>query len=155
MWNRRRSVKLSLWVCYAVCALLIAALFKGPWVVKVWFYSYRGWDYNGEPLARMLTLFKVCFYPCACLGFVTLYSLIRLLLNIKKDDIFIPANVKYLRRISWCCIVVSFVTLAAGVLYIPYLFVSVAAGFMGLMLRVVKNVMENAVQLKEENELTI
>jgi hypothetical protein len=69
--------------------------------------------------------------------------------------IFIPPNVKYLRRISWCCIVVSLITLAAGVLYIPYVFVSVAAGFMGLMLRVVKNVMENAVQLKEENELTI
>ncbi|MBR2937453.1 MAG: DUF2975 domain-containing protein [Oscillospiraceae bacterium] len=50
---------------------------------------------------------------------------------------------------------VSAITLFAGILYIPYLFVSVAAGFVGLMLRVVKNVMENAVQLKEENELTI
>lgn len=155
MWNRKRSVNLSLWVCYGVCVVLTAALFKGPLVVKLWFHTYRGWGENSEALARMLTLFRVCFYPCACLGFVTLYSLIRLLLNIKKDAIFITQNVKYLRRISWCCMVVALITLAAGAFYIPYVFVSVAAGFMGLMLRVVKNVMENAVQLKEENELTI
>lgn len=104
---------------------------------------------------RMLTLFKVCFYPCAALAYVTLYSLIRMLLNIRNNTIFVMQNVRYLRRISWCCVAVSAITLFAGILYIPYLFISVAAGFVGLMLRVVKNVMENAVQLKEENELTI
>ncbi len=155
MWNRKRSVTLSLAVCYLVSAVLAAGLFVGPWAVKMWFQLYRGWAENTEAMDRMLTLFKACFYPCSCLGFVTLYSLIRLLLNIKKDAIFIIPNVKYLRRISWCCIVVSLITLVAGALYIPYVFVSVAAGFMGLMLRGVKNVMENAVQLKEENELTI
>lgn len=155
MWNRRRSVTLSLWVCFLVSAVLIAGLFVGPWAVKMWLHHYRGLKENGAVMLRMLTLFKACFYPCAGLGLVTLYSLIRLLLNIKKDSIFIMPNVQYLRRISWCCIVVSLITLVAGVFYIPYVFISVAAGFMGLMLRVVKNVMENAVQLKEENELTI
>lgn len=155
MWNRKQSVTLSLGVCYLVVAVLTAGLFVGPWAVEMWFRIYRGWAENTEAMARMLTLFKICFYPCAGLGFVTLYSLIRLLLNIKKDSIFVVPNVKYLRRISWCCIIVSLITLAAGVFYIPYVFVSIAAGFMGLMLRVVKNVMENAVQLKEENELTI
>ena len=155
MWNRKRSVTLSLAVCYLVSAVLVLGLFIGPWAVEMWFLLYRGWEENSEGLARMLTLFKVCFYSCACLGFVTLYSLIRLLLNIKKDAIFITPNVRYLRRISWCCIIVSLITLVAGVLYVPYVFISVAAGFMGLMLRVVKNVMENAVQMKEENELTI
>ena len=155
MWNKKRSVTLSLGACFAICAVLTAALIIGPWLVKIWFHSYRGWGENSEALARMLKLFKVSFYPCALLAYVTLYSLIRLLLNIKKDIIFVLANVKYLRRISWCCVMVSLITLSASVLYVPYLFVCVAAGFMGLMLRVVKNVMENAVQLKEENELTI
>ena len=36
-----------------------------------------------------------------------------------------------------------------------FFFVAVAAAFVGLMLRVVKNVMESAVAIKEENELTI
>ena len=155
MWNRKRSVTLSLAVCFLVCIFLTAGLFIGPWAVKIWFQLYRGWSENSEGLVRMLTIFKVCFYPCAVLGLVTLYSLIRLLLNIKKDAIFIMQNVRYLRRISWCCIIVFLITLIAGVFYIPYFFISIAAGFMGLMLRVVKNVMENAVQLREENELTI
>lgn len=155
MWNRKRSVALSLAVCFLVCIILTVFLFAGPWVVKMWFILYRGWSENSEAMTRMLTLFKACFYPCAALGFATLYALIRLLMNIKKDAIFITPNVKYLRCISWCCFAVCLITLISGVLYIPYLFVSVAAGFVGLMLRVVKNVMENAVQLKEENELTI
>jgi hypothetical protein len=41
------------------------------------------------------------------------------------------------------------------VFYIPFLFVAIAAAFVGLMLRVVKNVMQNAVEISEENELTI
>ena len=155
MWNRKNSVNLSLVVCFVVTAFLIAGLFVGPWAVKMWFHIYRGWSENGEAMERMLKLFRVCFYPCACLGLVTLYSLIRLLLNIKREDIFIIANVRCLRRISWCCITVSVITLVAGVMYLPYMFVCVAAGFVGLMLRVVKNVMENAVQLKEEHELTL
>lgn len=155
MWNRKRSVTLSLGVCIFVAAVLAVGLFIGPWIVKMWFVHYRGLKENGAVMIRMLTLFKVCFYPCAGLGFVTLYSLIRLLLNIKKNEIFITQNVRYLRRISWCCIIVFLITLIAGVFYIPYFFISIAAGFMGLMLRVVKNVMESAVQLREENELTI
>ena len=155
MWNRKHSVTLSLAVCYALCVVLTAGLFMGPWVVKMWFTVYRGWNQQGVAMERMLTEFVICFYPCAMLGYVTLYSLIRLLRNIQKDDIFVTPNVRYLRRISWCCLIVSVITFVAGVFYLPYLFIAFAAGFVGLMLRVVKNVMENAVQLKEENELTI
>lgn len=155
MWNKKSSVMLSLGVCFAVTLFLTVGLFTGPWVVKMWFVVFRGWEERSAAMMRMVNLFKACFYPCAVLGYITLYSLIRLLLNIGNDTIFVPQNVRYLRRISWCCVTVSVVTLIAGFLYLPYLFVSVAAGFVGLMLRVVKNVMENAVQLKEENELTI
>ena len=54
----------------------------------------------------------------------------------------------------------ALITLVVGVLHfnpftIPFLMVAVAAGFVGLMLRVVKNVMQAAVEIREENELTI
>ena len=106
-------------------------------------------------MGNMLTLFCACFYPCAVFAYLTLYSLLRLLFHIKKDEIFISANVQYLRCISWCCFAVAAITLIGGVFYIPFSVVAVAAAFVGLMLRVVKNVMENAVAIKEENELTI
>ena len=49
----------------------------------------------------------------------------------------------------------ALITLIGGCIYIPFMVVAVAAAFMGLMLRVVKNVMQNAVEIKAENELTI
>ena len=155
MWNRKRSVTLSLAVCYVHGGILTLGVFLGPWAVKMWLCLYRGFTEESGVLLYQQKLFAGCFYPSAVFAYVTLYSLIRLLLNIKNDAIFISPNVRYLRRISWCCFAVALLTLAAGVFYIPYSFLSVAAGFVGLMLRVVKDVMENAVQLKEENELTI
>ncbi len=155
MWNRKRSVTLSIVVCFVFVVILTAALFVGPWFVKFWFTVYRGWSESGMAMHNMSTLFASCFYPCAVFAYITLYSLLKLLFNIKKQDIFIDKNVKYLRRISWCCFAVSFITLIGGVFYVPFLFVAVAAAFVGLMLRVVKNVMQNAVEISEENELTI
>ena len=155
MWNRKQSVTLSLAVCFVFAVILTAGLFFGPWAVKKWFVLFRGWSESGEEMGRMLTLFSACFYPCAVFGYVTLYSLFRLLFHIRKDEIFISANVQYLRCISWCCFAVALITLVGGVFYIPFAFAAVPAAFVGLMLRVVKNVMESAVAIKEENELTI
>ena len=155
MWNRKRSVTLSIVVCFIFVAILTASLFAAPWFINFWFTVYRGWQENGAAIKDMSTLFISCFYPCAVFAYITLYSLLKLLFNIKKDEIFIIANVKYLRYISWCCFAVAIITLVGGVLYVPFLLVAVAAAFVGLMLRIVKNVMQNAVAISEENELTI
>ena len=37
----------------------------------------------------------------------------------------------------------------------PFMFVAAAGGFTGMLLRVLKNVMQSAVELREENDLTI
>jgi len=155
MWNRKRSVSLSLAACLVFLVILTAGLFFGPWAIKAWFSAFRGWEEDGAAMARILKLTMACYYPCAVFAYVTLYSLLRLLWNIKKDAIFVTPNVKYLRCISWCCFAVAFITLLGGTQYLPFLFMTIAAAFVGLMLRVVKNVMESAVAIKAENELTI
>lgn len=155
MWNKEKSSILSLVVCFFFTALLAAGLFLGPWAVKMWFQLYRGWEDGSDGLRQLIKIFNWCFYPSAPFGFVTLYSLIKLLTNIRKGEIFIPSNVRYLRCISWCCFIVAVITTVGGVFYLPFFCIAVAAGFIGLLLRVVKNVMESAVELKAENELTI
>ena len=155
MWNRKRSVKLSIAVCFIFVALLTIGLFLGPIAVKLWFTIYRGFTSNGVAIKNMITLFSAIFYPSAIFAYITLYSLIKLLFNIKNDEIFNDTNVKYLRRIYYCCFAVAFITLVGGILYIPFGFIAIAAAFVGLMLRIVKNVMQNAVEIKAENELTI
>lgn len=154
MWNRKNSVILSIVICFIIAAVITVGLFLGPWAVETWFTTYRGWNGSFQ-IYDAVTLFKFAFYPSAVFAYITLYSLIRLLFNIKDEQIFIDANVKYLRRISWGCIAVSFITLISGFFYIPYFFIAVAAGFVGLMLRIVKNAFQSAVALREENDLTI
>ncbi|MBQ8204131.1 MAG: DUF2975 domain-containing protein [Clostridia bacterium] len=154
MWNKDKSVVLSIVVCFIFVVILTAGLFLGPWAVSLWFSAYRGFA-ELSTMKHMLTLFVFSFYPCAVFAYVTLYSLLRLLFNIRKQEIFITQNARYLRRISWCCFAVALITLIGGIFYIPYCFIAIAAAFIGLMLRVVKNVMQNAVEIKTENELTI
>lgn len=154
MWNKEKSVTLSIIVCFIFLAVLTVGLFLGPWAVGKWFSVYRGFS-ELSTLKHLLTLFAWCFYPCSLFAYTTLYSLIRLLFNIQKREIFITQNVKYLRRISWCCFIVAFITLIGSIFYIPFSFIAIAAAFLGLMLRIVKNVMQNAVEIKAENELTI
>jgi hypothetical protein len=155
MWNSKKSTTLSIIVCFVFLFVLTIAMFLSPYGVRLWLTIYRGFNPNGQALQDLLTLFKWCFYPSSVFAYITLYSLIKLLFNIKAQQIFIVKNVTYLRVISWCCFAVALITLIGGCIYIPFMVVAVAAAFVGLMLRVVKNVMQRAVEIKAENELTI
>lgn len=155
MWTRKHSVTLSLILTIGITVVLTAFLFFGPLGLRLWFCSYRGWAVDSMAFANILTVFYVFFYPCATFGYVALYALYKLLNNIRKEEIFIQPNVKYLRVISWCCFIVSILTFIGGFFYLPLLFVAVAASFVGLLLRIVKNVMQSAVEISEENDLTI
>lgn len=154
MWNRKRSVALSLTVCGILSAVLAVLIFIAPWLFNLYLTQWRGMS-DSETLSTLRIVFSACFYPCAVAAGVALWSLIKLLLNIRQDKIFIAKNVSYLRRLAWCCIAVAAITLTGGVFYLPFLFVAAAAGFMGMILRVLKNVMQAAVELREENDLTI
>ena len=155
MWNKKSSITLSIVICFIFLTVLTVLVFLGPWLFKMWLTNYRGWIDDSVYLFDMVIVFAITFYPCAVFGYITLHSLIKLLFNIKKEEIFINQNVKYLRHISWCCFIVALITLIGGIFYIPFSFIAIAAAFIGLMLRIVKNVMQNAVELKTENELTI
>lgn len=83
--------------------------------------------------------------------------LMLLLNNVRQGAIFTDRSVTYLRIISWASIL-------AGVLNIPLFFmlhlisvlcVSFVALFLGIVLRVVKNVIEEGTVIKEENDSTI
>lgn len=155
MWNKDKSVIASIVACFTFGVILTAAVFCGPWAAKLWFITFRGMNENSAELQRLLTAFATCFYTCAPCGYTALYFLLKLLFNIKREETFVMENVKCLRGISWCCLVVAVITGIGGCVYTPFWFIAIAAAFVGLLLRVVKNVMHSAVKIKEENELTI
>lgn len=155
MWNSKKSVNLSIVVCCFLAVVLSVLAVVGPDLFKIYMSCYRGFAIYGETLQKLGKVFCFCFYPSAIFAGVVIYSLLRLLFNIKAEKIFINDNVKYLRTVSWCCFAVAIITLVGGFFYLPFLFVTAAGGFVGMLLRVLKNVMQNAVILREENDLTI
>ena len=147
MWNAKKSVTLSLVCNRLVIAAVIGVAVGTPWLVNG-YVDYLGKRQSvAQPL--MVTLIASCV-----VALVALLCLDRLLVNIKKSQVFIPENVALLRRISWCCFGVAIVLLVSYY-YLFFLIAGIAAAFIGLVLRVVKNVIEEAIILKNENDLTI
>lgn len=62
-----------------------------------------------------------------------------------------------LRRISWCCTWAAALCLPVGaVLGLPFIFaIGVAAAFMALIVRVIKNAFAQAVKMKDELDYTV
>ena len=148
MWNKEKSIGLSKWCVLVFMVLLIGTALSAPWLVGKIMYvrSYL----PGSETYFLITIFTGCV-PAA----VLLFCLYRLLHNIETGQVFTQKNVDYLRRISWSCFAGAIICFASVSYYLPWVFVAVAAAFMGLIVRVVKNVVAQAVELKNESDFTI
>ena len=141
--SKKISLITSLVMTSVLFFLIIFACFALPTVV----------DRIGSD--RNYTFFYVSLYTSALPGLICDVSLLFLLLNIKKNQIFTSANVRLLRIISWCCIFVGLEYFVFGHSFISLLLCSFAALFFGLILHIIKNVFEKAIELREENDFTI
>ena len=147
-WTAEKSVSLSIGVTAFVSVLLLILL-----VVAVpLFHRYC------ESMGRrdnFYQVFSVFFYICCPPAIGALYSLMKLLLNIRAGNIFVMANVNLLRYLSWCCFIVVPIAVVGGFYIFSSFFAAAAAAFMGLILRVLKNVMAAATEIKAENDFTV
>lgn len=148
MWTSQRSVTLSKIsiLCFAVCLAAVAA--AAPWLVR-WLIFPRPF-LQGTETYFLITIYLGCI-PAAGL----LYTLYRLLQSISQEEVFTPDNVDHLRYISWCCFIGGTLCLLSGFYYFPWFLLAIAAGFMGLIVRVVKNVVARAVSLQDEVNYTV
>lgn len=97
-------------------------------------------------------------------GYVALVFIDKLLTNVKRKIIFENETPRYLNVISSACIYASAVALCsivASIILEIYsyilMFCMLFLGelFMALILKVIKNVFEKAIEIKEENDLTV
>lgn len=149
LWNDQKSILLT----RAVVALAIAGSMVmavcGPKVTH-WMVTAHGLPPRSGPLLLGMG------YACAALALVMLCSLYQFLRRIEAGEVFVSTNVAALRRISWCCAGAAVVCLPAGVgIYLPFAFLGVAAAFMALIVRVLKNAFAQAVHMKDELDYTI
>lgn len=153
MWNKTKSLHLSI-ILVRVLFVLIPILMCCVPVMVHWYDIVYG-DGVGLLSGSVYWPLSICLYLAAICGIVCLYALHRLLMNLKKEEVFVAVNCRYLRIISWCCILAAIPFGVFGIWRFLSFIVAVAAAFFGIILRVLKNVFDKAVELKEENDYTI
>lgn len=139
-----KSLLLSRVCVYAFAAILAVLVAGAPWIWP--FILHR---------TGVVRLYITVTYVSAVPAGVVLYCLHRLLASAAAADVFTDANVARLRAVSWCLAAAAAVY-AVGGFFDWYLFVlAAAAAFVALIVRVLKNVLAEAVELKRENDFTI
>ena len=143
------TTKTTLFVNRLLALVMVALLFILPPMLN-WYVDIRPLT---QESARMAIL--IGFYCCALAVFPALWDLDVLLRNILRRDIFIRRNVTAIRRVRWCCMAVSAICLPASYFYQPLIFMVIIMFFLALILSVLGEVMAAAVQIREENDLTV
>lgn len=150
IWNESRSIRLSRALVALFFIALIACDIGGWWLVQ---FVRENWGVYHDPAEGYVLL--GCLYLCSVPGYWLLYDLNRLLRNIQSAQVFLPVNVKLLRQISWCCFAACAICLCGMIVWPSLFVVATAAGFVGLIVRVVKNVFEQAICMKDELDFTV
>lgn len=94
-------------------------------------------------------------YTALAIIFVANVMLMKLLFRVRVELVFTPESISLIRVISWCIVLLGLVFLALGYYFLVSSFAAFACIFLGLCLRVVKNVIEKATEIKNENDFTI
>jgi hypothetical protein len=137
--------------------------------ILIWFPSTEG-------RAASLDLFSVYFNPFILYGyvasiafFVALYKAFKLLGYIGQNKVFSSNSVKTLKSIKYCAIVLSILIVTAG-LYIRifhskeddpagFLAICIVTTFVSIVVAtaaaIFEKILQNAIDMKSENDLTI
>jgi hypothetical protein len=151
MWNSKRSVILSI-VCtriVIVFAITVAALL--PYLTDSGFFSESAFRIQDAVAAKLMPI----YYAVCAPGLVALFHANALLVAIRSGEVFVRRNVRYLRVISWCCLAATAIFVIGARGSLALLLIATAAAFAGLIVRVVKNVLETGIEIKDENDYTI
>ena len=139
-----------------IVTLVITRAAMAAWVLCIPFVPQlaKWYDvYSNKP--SIFVLFVACVYTAMVPAGVIIYFLNSLLTNLRSQKVFEHDNVKCLRVISYCCFAISAVSVVMTFRRLLALVIVLAFAFMGMLLRVLKNVFEQAVLLREENDLTV
>lgn len=145
--KQNAALKVSLFFTGVFAAALALLTFTGPWTINL-LCEYT----NNQPIEKFILGITYFAVPA---GWGAIVILFRLLININREVVFDVRNTRMLTVLSWLCLYVGFLSGFAVRWYIPFVIVSVSALFIGLIVRVVRNIISQAIIIKDENDLTI
>jgi hypothetical protein len=141
----------TIWANRAVMAVVAALMLALPSLLR-WYCSLLN-DYVMPQ--RDLTGIWVSYIPCALVILYALWNVEKIMDNLLAQKVFIRENVQRVRRVQHCCGIVAVVCAIDVVFVLPMLLFGAIMGFLCLAVSVLANVLEAAVVLREENDLTI
>lgn len=148
MKKSKKSIRLTVAYILILAVAFVVLLFVAP-VAAFWYCDLAG---KGETAAKVLI---AVFYICAPAAAVVIYSSLNMLKNMMKGEFFTQSNTKYLSRMSLSCLFVVPVCVGGCFWFYGFVPIAVSAGFMFLILRIIKNVFEYGCEIKEENDLVV
>jgi len=147
-WTDKRSIKLSTWCIYILAALIIG--------VMIFISGFLDAIVPNQVInVKNRYLFIITLELCLGIGLIILYFLNKLIKNIENEKTFNERNILLLRITSWFCFLEALILLVSSSYYFPWFFVAGVAAFMGVIVRIIKNVFCQALLIKEENDFTI
>lgn len=146
----QKLVTYTLWANRTVMAAVGVLIFALPAVLR-WYAGLLEYDL---PKADLVGIW-ISYMLCAAVIVVALWNMEKLLGNLLCQQVFIRENVQRVRRVQWCCGIVAAICVVCTVFALPALLIAAIMGFLCLVVSVVSNVLDAAVTLQEENDLTI
>ena len=140
--------RMTLWVNRIIIAFVILLLPTLPFLLR-WYCNLR---YLPKDTFYVLL---VGFYCCAVFILSALFAMECLLRNVLDAQIFVVNNIRYLHRIKRCCGMISLICFPISFIYLPLWLIVIIMAFLYLVVRVLVQVMDAAVAIREENDLTI
>ena len=141
--------KATLAVNRLLALVMTVLLFALPPMLD-WYAGIRPLTQESAKLAILIG-----FYCCALAVYPALWNLDVLLRNILGGAVFVRRNVTAIRHVRWYCLAVSAICLPASYFYQPLIFMVIIMFFLALILSVLGEVMAAAVEIREENDLTV
>ena len=157
--SKNGSGVISLVFAAALVIALLGLMVAMPWVID-----------KSPLLEGAYTAFaegdRFCDVSGACIFWIWIYSVMTvaviccastviLLVRVRKSLVFTDATVSLIRLVSWGALLIALLCALVGhYLYMAYM-MALAACFLGITVRTVKNVIEEATAIKNENDLTV
>ena len=148
--NTKTITTITLWINRLVALIVAALIFALPSLLD-WYADLLGY----RPYEEDLLGLTVAYDLCAAAMLIALWNVDKLLKNILMGNVFVPENVKRVRRVVWCCAAVALVCFVATSFVLPMLIFAIIMSFLCMAVNVAACVLNAAVAIREENDLTI
>lgn len=160
MYNEKTTILLKAIIkfCYFELALATAVI----WIIPNFSAHGISWIYGFENKYYTVAISFSLVVPA---GYIALAYIDKLLTNVRRNIIFETQTTKYLDKICYCClfasliaflsIVASFVQRLDILIILLFSILTLGELFMAMLLKVIKKIFAKAIEIKEENDLTV